>query len=152
MDISWRKRMIEILRDRVTTPVKEDVTIMDVATGTADVALMIGAMIPNAKVIGVDPSQNMIDIGTTKIAKQNLSNRITLHLGDSRFLHNNIAYSNDNTFDGATMAFGIRNVPKPRELALCEIHRVLRHNAPFCILEFSEPTGTGILEVGAKIF
>ena len=135
--------MTGFLRDRLlslpttTTTTSEETTairIVDLATGTADVALQLAQDIPTATIVGIDPSQNMLTVGRDKVASQDMSDRIELFLWDARQLSS----WESNFFDGATMAFGIRNVPE-RDVALCEIHRLLKPNGWVAILEFSEP-------------
>ncbi len=145
MDVGWRKHMIRLLSERLPAG---DVHLLDVATGTADVAMQLAAEIPSATIVGVDPSNNMLQVGREKIALQGLSGRIELLNGDARHLSNWEA----NVFDGATMAFGIRNVPE-RDLALCEIHRLLRPKGVIAILEFSEPDNShGVMGKLARLF
>lgn len=145
MDVHWRKVMIKRIKNHldendaaaVAAGVASNANpyILDVATGTADVALLTSQMIPSATILGVDPSNGMLDVGRKKITKRNKDDKITLEWADARDLS---AYP-ANTFDAATMAFGIRNVPE-RDVALCQIYKVLKPNALFCILEFSNRT------------
>lgn len=138
------------------------VKILDLATGTADVAILLAKDYLSSgtdtkrdiDILGVDPSINMITVGREKIAKENLASTITLDLGDAR----NLKGLENDSFDAATMSFGIRNVPEKEE-ALCEIHRVLKKEsdgqsgAKFGILEFSEPgDDSGIMGAGARLF
>lgn len=143
MDVGWRKVMV--------TKVKEysPKRILDLATGTADVALLLAESIPEATIIGVDPSHNMLEMGRTKVKNQDLTSRIQLQQGDAQDL---ISTFEPASFDAATMSFGIRNVPN-RKLALCEIHSLLKPSGVFCILEFSEPTeNAGIMGFLARLF
>jgi len=143
------------------------IKVLDLATGTADVAILLAKEYHNSNIqplsskrdltiLGVDPSQNMINVGREKIIKEHLTEQITLDLGDAR----NLKDLPNDEFDAATMSFGIRNVPE-KELALCEIHRVLKKEdqgkaikgATFGILEFSEPgEEAGIMGAGARLF
>jgi len=144
MDIGWRSRMVKIIHESVG----ESPKILDVATGTADVSLLLAREIPTAVIIGVDPSNNMLQVGRQKVKQQKLEKQIDLQLHDAQ----DFSKLSKNSFDAATMAFGIRNVPD-REKALCEIHRVLKDNSRFCILEFSEPDDNfGILGKTARMF
>jgi demethylmenaquinone methyltransferase/2-methoxy-6-polyprenyl-1,4-benzoquinol methylase len=172
MDIGWRKRMIAevTLNGQLFHGINDEssVKVLDLATGTADVAILFAKEYLNANVdtstkrdleiLGVDPSINMITVGREKISKENLGKQITLDLGDAR----NLKELENNFFDAATMSFGIRNVPE-KEQALCEIHRVLKKEningnggqtgAKFGILEFSEPAeDSGVMGAGAKFF
>lgn len=168
MDMSWRRTMVkEITSDGdlyFRGGGKDEVKVLDLATGTADVAILIAKeyenvkktretddmKISSVKIVGVDPSQNMINVGNEKIAKSynNLSSRINLTVGDAR----NLLELKDKSFDIATMSFGIRNVPE-KEVALCEIHRVLNKKGRLAILEFSEPgEDSGIMGFFARLF
>jgi demethylmenaquinone methyltransferase / 2-methoxy-6-polyprenyl-1,4-benzoquinol methylase len=146
MDIGWRRRMVQITRQSVAdTPQPR---LLDVATGTADVALLLRQEIPTATVLGVDPSSNMLKVGRDKIQKAGLDAYISLELANAQ----DLAALTPSSYDAATMAFGIRNVPD-RKKALCQIHTVLKDKARFCILEFSEPDDSfGFLGAGARLF
>lgn len=127
MDQSWRRRAVKSLG------VGDGSTVLDLATGTADLALLIANMVPGAKIIGVDPSSGMLAIGRKKVEAKGLSDRIDLREGDAQSLD-----LPDRSVDGVTMAFGIRNVPdRPR--ALREMARVTKPGAKIAILELSEP-------------
>lgn len=159
LDIGWRKVMIsEVTSHGQIFEGKESVNILDLATGTADVAILMAKEYKNnnspskkgMKILGVDPSQNMINVGREKILKEKLKEEITLELGDAR----NLDGLASDQFNAATMSFGIRNVPE-KELALCEIHRVLKKNedSRLAILEFSEPgEEAGIMGAAARFF
>lgn len=108
-------------------------TILDLATGTADLAIELAKRHPQAHIVGVDLSEKMLDIGRAKVAKQGLENQIELHLGDAAHLP-----FEDNSFDAVTVAFGVRNF-EDLEDGLSEIHRVLRPQGHAFILEFSMP-------------
>lgn len=106
--------------------------LLDVATGTGDLAILLSQT--NAeKIIGLDISAGMLEVGKQKIAQKNLSNKIEMVLGDSE----KIPFE-DNTFDAITVAFGIRNFEN-LESGLAEIYRVLKPNGQFIILETSVP-------------
>ena len=133
MDVGWRRRMARVLRDSLVDTEKP--RLLDVATGTADVALILQKEIPQAVVVGVDPSAKMLQVGRDKIHKAGLDSCISLQLADAQDLETALDAS---SFDAATMAFGIRNVVD-RQKAFCQIHSMLKDQARFCILEFSEP-------------
>ena len=135
MDIGWRKVMVEKIKNHVSKI--EHPQIVDVATGTADVALMEANMIPSATIIGIDPSNGMLDVGRQKVTKQQMDARVNLQWADAR----DLSQFSANTFDAGSMAFGIRNVPE-RDTALCEIYKIMKPRSMFCILEFSEPDGS----------
>ena len=127
IDVSWRKKIVKILK------YKNPSTILDVATGTGDLAI---AMVKtNAqKIIGLDISKGMLDVGIEKIKDRNLNNTIEMVIGDSE----NLKYEND-FFDAVTVSFGVRNF-ESLDSGLSEIFRVLKPNGSLVILETSNPT------------
>jgi len=127
IDIYWRKQAIKELKK------VQPQTILDVATGTADVAIMSWKYLRPKKIIGIDISEGMLKLGRAKIAKLLLSNHIELKKGDSEA----ISFPN-NTFDAVTVAFGVRNF-QDLEKGLHEMYRVLRPNGKVVVLEFSKP-------------
>ncbi len=127
IDVRWRRRAIRQL-DR-----KEGQTILDVATGTADLALEIYRQIRPQKIIGIDLSNEMLDIGRGKIKAKQWHSQIVLQQGDSE----NLPFE-DNTFDAVTVAFGVRNFEN-LEKGLAEMQRVLKPGAKIVVLEFSKP-------------
>ena len=161
LDMGWRHRLVaEVVGPNgelfATNP---DVKLLDLATGTADVAILLGKAAAKYSsndqfgVLGLDPSQNMLNVGKTKVKESDLSNIVTLELGDARKLN----ALQDNTMDAATMSFGIRNVPE-KEQALCEINRVLKKGgrntqSKLAIMEFSEPgEDSGVMGSMARAF
>jgi demethylmenaquinone methyltransferase/2-methoxy-6-polyprenyl-1,4-benzoquinol methylase len=127
IDISWRKKIVKILKS------KNPSIILDVATGTGDLAIEL--VKTNAKkIIGLDISKGMLDVGIDKIKHKNLNNTIEMVIGDSE----NLKY-NDNFFDAVTVSFGVRNF-ESLDLGLREIFRVLKPNGSLVILETSNPT------------
>lgn len=137
IDKSWRRRTVKRLQ------LGAQPRVLDVATGTADLAIDIARMTPGATVIGLDPSTKMLEIGRTKVAKRGLADRITLVEGDAQEL----PYA-DCEMDAATIAFGIRNVPD-RSRALRELARVVRPGGRICVLELGEPR-SGLLGHAAR--
>ncbi len=127
IDVSWRKKAINQLK--AIEPKK----VLDVATGTADVALMTFKMLHAEKIIGIDISEGMLDLGRQKIEKLGLTKNIELLKGDSENIH-----FEDNSFDAITVAFGVRNFEN-LEMGLKEMHRVLRPGGKLVVLEFSKP-------------
>ena len=127
IDIGWRKKAIRML-----IPLKPGL-ILDVATGTGDVAILAHRILKPVKIIGIDISEGMLAIGGDKVAKLGLQQSIELVKGDSETIN----YP-DNTFDGVTVAFGVRNF-EHLELGLSEIRRVLTPGGKLVILEFSKP-------------
>jgi demethylmenaquinone methyltransferase/2-methoxy-6-polyprenyl-1,4-benzoquinol methylase len=109
--------------------------LLDVCTGTADMALEAARQFQAATIAGVDFSAAMIGLGRKKIAGTHVEKRVHLSVATAEALP-----FRDQAFDGATVAFGLRNVPERRQ-ALAEIHRVLRPGGRAVILEFTTPPG-----------
>ena len=179
LDMSWRKRLVkevvgpegELFTSTYTGESGGNaVKILDLATGTADVAILLGKAAaqyntrdPSLTVLGLDPSSNMLSVGNTKVKNADLTHIVRLALGDAR----NLATLDDETFNAVTMSFGIRNVIE-KEKALCEIHRVLKKGVHYpnirtssplpiesrlAIMEFSEPgPDSGIMGTLARLF
>lgn len=129
IDIEWRKKVVKLVKN--TTPE----SILDIATGTGDLAINL-AETNATKIVGLDISSGMLEIGKEKVSKKGLEDKIEMVLGDSE----NMPFE-DNTFDAITVSFGIRNF-ETLENGLKEILRVLKPNGCFVILETSVPTKT----------
>ncbi|MEO6722765.1 MAG: bifunctional demethylmenaquinone methyltransferase/2-methoxy-6-polyprenyl-1,4-benzoquinol methylase UbiE [Ferruginibacter sp.] len=127
IDITWRKKAIRQLKDL------NPKSVLDVATGTADVAIMTARILQPQKIVGIDISEGMLAFGRQKINKAGLEHLIELLKGDSE----TISFP-DNSFDAVTVAFGVRNF-QDLEKGLSEIKRVLRPGGKLVILEFSKP-------------
>lgn len=127
IDVSWRKRAIGYLKDL------KPLRVLDVATGTADVAILTEKMLHPSQIIGVDISNEMLEVGRQKIRDRQLSEKIALETGDSE----NLRFA-DGEFDAVTVAFGVRNFEN-LEKGLAEMSRVLRSGGRAVILEFSRP-------------
>jgi demethylmenaquinone methyltransferase/2-methoxy-6-polyprenyl-1,4-benzoquinol methylase len=125
-DIKWRKKVLSIVQ------AKNPTTILDIATGTGDLAILLSKT-KAEKIIGLDISAGMLEVGKKKIVQKKLDNRIKMILGDSE----NLPFE-DNSIDAITVAFGIRNFEN-LEKGLSEIVRVLKPNGVFVILETSVP-------------
>jgi len=128
IDIYWRKKTVNKLK-----PFKPQV-ILDIATGTADVAIQTYKTIKPESITGLDISEEMLNIGRKKINQKGLSDKISLIQGDSE----NLPFK-DNTFDAITVAYGVRNFEN-LEKGLAEIYRVLKPGGIFLVLEFSRPS------------
>ncbi len=107
--------------------------LLDVCTGTGDMALEAARQFPEARIVGVDFSRPMIDLGRAKVERAYLDQRITLQVAPAEALP-----FPDGSFDAATVAFGLRNIPD-RLRALREMRRVLRPGGCAVILEFTTP-------------
>jgi demethylmenaquinone methyltransferase / 2-methoxy-6-polyprenyl-1,4-benzoquinol methylase len=126
-DMKWRKKAISKLKP--LSPQK----ILDVATGTGDVAILTYQMLHPEKITGIDISEGMLEIGKQKVSKLGLDRNIELIKGDSEA----IKFS-DNSFDAATVAFGVRNFEN-LEKGLMEINRVLKKGGMLVVLECTRP-------------
>lgn len=129
IDVKWRKKVLKIVSD--TNPK----IILDIATGTGDLAILM-SQTKAEKIIGLDISAGMLEVGKKKVADKNLSGIIDLVLGDSE----NIPFE-DNYFDAITVGFGVRNFEN-LEKGFSEILRVLKPGGVFVILETSVPDKT----------
>ncbi|MGZ5218430.1 MAG: bifunctional demethylmenaquinone methyltransferase/2-methoxy-6-polyprenyl-1,4-benzoquinol methylase UbiE [Chitinophagaceae bacterium] len=126
-DIGWRKKAIKLLRKDGTK------IILDIATGTGDMAIMACKLLNPDKIEGIDISSQMLEIGKKKVEKEGLAHKIRLQVGDSETIN-----FGENTFDAGMVAFGIRNFEN-LEKGLAEIMRVLKPGGQLIILEFSKP-------------
>ena len=129
IDVKWRKKVLKMVGK------SNPKTILDIATGTGDLAILM-AQTKAEKIIGLDISAGMLDVGVQKIAAKNLNKTIEMVLGDSESMP-----FEDNYFDAITVAFGVRNFEN-LEKGLAEILRVLKPNGIFVILETSVPDNT----------
>jgi demethylmenaquinone methyltransferase/2-methoxy-6-polyprenyl-1,4-benzoquinol methylase len=127
IDRRWRKKLVKgILKGNPNH-------VLDIATGTADLAIVLAEKNRNVKVTGVDIAENMLSFGRTKVQKKRLANRIELIKASALSLP-----FNDKSFDAAMVAFGVRNFQEP-VTGLTEINRVLRPGAQIFVLEFTNP-------------
>ena len=129
IDVKWRKKVLKMVGK------SNPKTILDIATGTGDLAILM-AQTKAEKIIGLDISAGMLEVGVQKIAAKNLNKTIEMVLGDSESMP-----FEDNYFDAITVAFGVRNFEN-LETGLAEILRVLKPNGIFVILETSVPDST----------
>lgn len=135
VDVWWRKKAIRELKKL------KPKNILDVATGTADVAIMATTLLDAEKITGIDISDGMLEIGRAKIKKKGLEKTIELLNGDSE----TIKFA-DNSFDAVTVAFGVRNF-EHLEKGLAEIKRVLKPGGKLVVLEFSQPKTAGVTQL-----
>jgi len=129
IDVKWRKKVVALVAE------KNPETILDIATGTGDLAIMMSKTSATT-IVGLDLSAGMLAVGQKKIDAKQLSNKIEMVLGDSE----NMPFA-DNHFDAITVSFGIRNF-ETLDKGLAEILRVLKPNGLFVILETSVPEKT----------
>ena len=127
IDIKWRKKVVELVKN------KHPKTVLDIATGTGDLAINL-AETSAEKIVGLDISPGMLNVGKQKVQAKNLDNKIDMIIGDSE----NMPFE-DNSFDAITVAFGVRNF-ETLENGLKDILRVLKPGGIFVILETSVPT------------
>jgi demethylmenaquinone methyltransferase/2-methoxy-6-polyprenyl-1,4-benzoquinol methylase len=128
-DRAWRREAV------AATALPRQGILLDVCTGTADVALEAARQFPDARIVGVDFSRPMIALGAAKIGRARLTDRVRLEVAQAEALP-----FSDGSFNAVTVAFGLRNVPD-RLRGLCEMRRVLRPGGRAVILEFTTPPG-----------
>ena len=128
IDQGWRRKVVRLVSQE---PVDH---LLDVATGTADLAIMAAPKV--GRVTGIDISEGMLAHGRVKVAKRKLENKIDLVQADSTALT-----FPDASFDAVTVAFGVRNF-EDLERGIHEMFRVLRPNGRLFVLEFSKPQHT----------
>lgn len=126
-DVRWRN----ILTDKILS--HNPGRVLDVATGTADVAITLAKKSKHSQVRGVDISKNMLAVGAKKVEKQGLQDRIELAWADAEKME-----EPDHSFDITTASFGVRNFEN-LEKGLKEMYRVTRTGGYVYILEFSKP-------------
>src|SRR5690606_5540152 len=127
-DVKWRKKVIRLVAE------KNPLNILDIATGTGDLAIQFAEATPAEKIIGLDLSDGMLSVARKKVAGKEISKKIEFVQGDSEALP-----FEDEFFDAITVSFGIRNFEN-LEKGLSEIYRVLKKDGIFVILETSVPT------------
>lgn len=128
VDVQWRKKAIRQLK------AVQPQLVLDVATGTGDVAIMTHRILKTKKIIGIDISEGMLALGREKLTKLGLNEAIELQTGDSETIH-----FPDNHFDAITVAFGVRNFAH-LDKGLAEMFRVLKPGGKLVVLEFSRPS------------
>lgn len=128
IDILWRKKAVKLLAKRTPKPK----ILVDIATGTGDFALEALKLQPK-KIIGVDISEGMLEVGRQKMKSRKVDDIIEMRLGDSE----NLPFE-DNYTDGIIVAFGVRNFEN-LEKGLAEMLRVLKPGGTCVVLEFSQP-------------
>lgn len=126
-DIGWRKKAIRTLKKA------DPKLILDIATGTADMAIMACKILNPEKITGIDISEGMLELGRKKVEKEKLGDKIQLQVGDSETIN-----QPSNSFDAVMVAFGVRNFEN-LETGLSEMFRVLKPGGRLLVLEFSKP-------------
>lgn len=129
IDKCWRKKLIKLMKQ------EEPVSILDVATGTGDLAIMAAGKIPESEITGIDISEKMLESGRTKISRLKTKKNINLLSASAEKLP-----FSDNSFDTAMAAFGVRNF-QDVNAGLKEMMRVIKPEKKIFILEFSKPRG-----------
>ncbi|MEM8509503.1 MAG: bifunctional demethylmenaquinone methyltransferase/2-methoxy-6-polyprenyl-1,4-benzoquinol methylase UbiE [Bacteroidota bacterium] len=127
IDVKWRKKVVALVHRTKAN------TILDIATGTGDLAIAL-AKTGASRIVGLDISTGMLEIGKKKVQQKQLGRTIEMVLGDSE----NLPFEN-NSFEAVTVAFGVRNF-EHLENGLKEIHRILKPGGIFVVLETSVPT------------
>ena len=127
IDRIWRRRVVRIVRR--SRPHR----ILDVATGTGDLAIEMARRIRDVQVLGVDLSEGMLDVARRKVTARGLDGRVVLDAGDAEHLH--VA---DASVDVATVAFGVRNFGD-LDAGLREMARTIKPGGKVVVLEFSAP-------------
>ncbi|MEM1337232.1 MAG: bifunctional demethylmenaquinone methyltransferase/2-methoxy-6-polyprenyl-1,4-benzoquinol methylase UbiE [Bacteroidota bacterium] len=127
IDVKWRKKVVALVHRTKAN------TILDIATGTGDLAIAL-AKTGASRIVGLDISTGMLEIGKKKVQQKQLGRTIEMVLGDSE----NLPFEN-NSFEAVTVAFGVRNFEN-LENGLKEIHRILKPGGIFVVLETSVPT------------
>ncbi len=128
IDVAWRNTLVKWMKKDAVQKV------LDVATGTGDLAIAVQKG-TQAEVVGLDLSQQMLNVGIVKIKKLNLDGRISMQKGDAE----NLPFSDD-SFDAVSVAFGVRNFENLSR-GLTELKRVVKENRSVYILEFSKVEG-----------
>ena len=128
IDRIWRRRVMRIVRRAKAHK------IMDVATGTGDLAIAMAKRVDRTQILGIDLSEEMLAVARRKIEKQGLEERIMLEKGDAENLH----MVASNSIDAVTVAFGVRNFENI-ERGLSELYRTLKPGGKLVVLEFSMP-------------
>lgn len=127
-DVKWRKRVLKLIQN------KNPESILDIATGTGDLAIKFAEKTNASKVVGLDLSEGMLSVAKKKVEGKTYAEKLNFIKGDSEALP-----FDDNSFDAITVSFGIRNF-ETLEKGLSEIYRVLKPQGLFIILETSVPT------------
>jgi demethylmenaquinone methyltransferase/2-methoxy-6-polyprenyl-1,4-benzoquinol methylase len=137
VDRWWRRRAVAALDEALAGRAPERV--LDAATGTADLAIRAAEAFDEAEVVGVDLAEEMLRRGRHKVRRRGLGGRVELARGDATALSS----VEEGAFDGALVAFGVRNY-EDLGAGLRELRRVLSPGAALVVLEFSRPRAAGV--------
>lgn len=129
IDKGWRKKVVKAVKK------SSPKTILDVATGTGDLAIAMARSLENVSITGVDLSANMLECAKEKLLRMDLSSTVRLQVGDALDLN-----FEDESFDAVTISFGVRNFEELSK-GLSELFRVLKSGGTLFVLEFSKPKG-----------
>ena len=133
IDKLWRAKAVKMIKNFKTEK------ILDIATGTGDLAILLTKKLSPKKLFGVDLCEQMLEIGRKKVAQAGLDNIITLEQADCM----NLPFDND-TFDCITVAYGVRNF-EHLEQGYREMNRVIKPGGVLCVIELSTPTSPIVL-------
>lgn len=133
IDKLWRRKAVSMIKDHYDAT-SGQYNILDIATGTGDLAIMMALALSRAHITGVDLSEGMIEIGRKKVSQKELTTRIDLECADCLALP-----FADNSFDCVTIAYGVRNLQQLSD-GYREMLRVLRSGGMLCVIEMSRPT------------
>lgn len=128
IDFYWRRKAISLLKS------ENPKLILDIATGTGDLAIEANKQLKPTKIIGVDISEGMLEVGRVKMKKLGIDNVIEMRTGDSEKL-----LFENNTFDAVIVSFGVRNFENLLK-GLTDMYRVTREGGTCVVVEFSQPT------------
>jgi demethylmenaquinone methyltransferase/2-methoxy-6-polyprenyl-1,4-benzoquinol methylase len=134
IDVGWRKKVVGMVMEAGAKKV------LDVATGTGDLAIMFGRE-KTEEVVGLDISPGMLEIGKKKVVGEKLDQKVKMIIGDSEYMD-----FEDGYFDAVTVAFGVRNF-EDLEKGLGEILRVLKPGGSLVVLETSQPEGAVVRQL-----
>ena len=128
IDRRWRKRVVKMVEKM------QPQRIADIATGTGDLAIVMAKRMPHVQVVGIDPSEQMLEVGRTKVEKAGLQGQISMQVGSAEALAEQFGAE----FDVATVAFGARNFGDV-QLGLSQMGEIVRKGGHIVVLEFSKP-------------
>ncbi len=136
IDKLWRRKAVGMIRRRLSTVPAP--SILDVATGTGDLAILLARKIGGSQITGIDLSEGMVSIGRRKVDKAALAGRVRLDIGDCLRL----PYA-DASFDCITVAYGVRNFQRLLD-GYREMARVAKPGGMLCVIELSTPTSAAV--------